>query len=135
MYNLYDMVVAKRTVSPAVRANGTVNGTAVDRASTGGSDGSLVVIQTGTVTDGSHAVSIEDSDDGSNGWTAVPAGQLQSSAPTIVAADDDKLYEVGVLSSRRYLRVVVVTTGATTGGVVGALVVLGESRNVPVSHS
>jgi hypothetical protein len=135
MYNLYDLMAAKRTISPATRGNGTVNGTAVDRASTGGSDGSLVVIQTGTITDGSHAVAIEDSDDGSTGWASIPAGQLQGSAPTVVSADDDKLYEIGVLSSKRYLRVSVTTTGATTGGIVGALVILGESRNVPVSHS
>ncbi len=135
MYNLYDLVAAKRTVSPAVRGNGTINGAAVDRAATGGSDGSLVLVQTGTITDGSHAVAVEDSDDGSTGWAAVPAGQLQGSAPTVVAADDDKLYEIGVLSSRRYLRVSVTTSGATTGGIVGAVIVLGESRNVPVSHS
>lgn len=134
MYNLYDLVAVKRTISPAVRANGTVDGIAVDRASTGGSDGSLVVIQTGTITDGSHAVVIQDSNDGSTGWVAIPSEQLQGTSPTIGAADDDLIYEVGILSSRRYLRVSVTTTGATTGGVVGAVIVLGESRNIPVAH-
>jgi hypothetical protein len=135
MNNLYDIALAKRTVSPATRVNGTVNGTAVDKLVNGGAEGALVLVQTGTITDGSHAVAVEDSDDGSTGWAAVPAAQLQGTAPTIVAADDDKLFEVGVVASKRYLRVSVVTTGATTGGLFAAAIVLGEFRHLPVSHS
>lgn len=131
---VYDSTLVRPTVSPATRANGTVNGSAIDRSLNGGAEEALVVIQTGTITDGSHAVAIEDSDTGTSGWVAVPAGQLQGSAPTVVAANDDTIFEVGVGASRRFLRVSIVTTGATTGGVIGAVIVLGDMRHNPVTH-
>ncbi|MGH3679093.1 MAG: hypothetical protein ACRDT2_02020 [Natronosporangium sp.] len=132
---VYDDVVTRRTISPAVRANGTVNGVAVDRAANGGAEEAIVVVTTGTITDGSHAVAVEDSDDGSTGWVAVPAGQLTGTPPTIADVNDDAIYEIGVAGSRRYLRVSVVTTGATSGGAFSAVIVLGGSRFSPASHS
>lgn len=132
MYNPYDAVVVKPSVPPAQHTDGTVNGSPVDRAATGGSDGSLVVVVAGDITDGSHAVDIQDSDDGATGWSTVPAGQLQGSVPTLGASESDTVAEVGVVTSKRFLRVVITTTGSTTGGVLGAAVVLGESRSIPV---
>lgn len=131
---IYDSVVTRRSVSPAVRTNGTVNGAAVSVVAYG-SDSAVVVVATGTITDGSHAVSIEESDTGTGSWTAVPAGRLTGTAPTITATDDDAQFEVGVLTSKAFLRVVVVTTGATTGGAVAAVVVIGEPGSTPVSHA
>lgn len=130
----YDQVLAKRTLSPATRTNGTANGVAVDRMVNGGMQDAVLLVTTGTITDGSHAVSIEDSDDGSTGWAAVAAAQLQGSAPTVVAADDDVLFEVGVRSTRRFLRAVAVTSGATTGGLFGAMFLLSSPRFAPVSR-
>lgn len=131
---VYDKVLVRRTVSPALRANGTVNGSAVDRAANGGAEEAMVVVVTGTITDGSHAVTIEDSADGISGWAPV-TGQLQGAAPTVVAANDDTQFEVGVGFSRQFLRVSIVTSGATTGGIIGAVVVLGDMRHVPISHA
>ena len=131
---LYDEARARRTISPATRANGTVNGAAVDLGATG-SESALVVVITGTVTDGTHTVAVEDSADGTSGWAAVPAGRLQGSPPAIVATDDDTQFEIGVVPIRQFLRVSVVTTGATTGGIVGAIVVAGQPGATPVSHA
>jgi hypothetical protein len=125
----FDDVLARRTVSPALRANGTVNGAAVDFSASGGAQSASVVVATGTITDGSHAVAIEDSPDGSTGWAPIPAAQLQGSPPTVVAADDDRVFEVGILRCRGFARVSITTTGATTGGIVGALILLGECRH------
>jgi hypothetical protein len=131
---VYEQTLTRRTISPAVRANGTVNGAAVDRAANGGAEEAVAVIVTGTITDGSHAVAIEDSDDGTTGWAAVPAGQLTGSPPTVVAANDDTQFEVGIGASRRFVRVSITTTGATTGGAVAAVVVLGDMRHNPAIH-
>lgn len=131
---LYDSTLVRRTVSPAVRTNGTVNGAAVNFGP-GGFDSAIVVVTTGTITDGSHAVAIEDSDDGSTGWAAVPAGRLQSVPPTIVAANDDTQFEIGVTPVKQYLRVSVTTTGATSGGAFAAVVVAGEPGSLPISHT
>lgn len=130
---LYDSTVVRRSVSPALRANGTVNGDAVNLG-TWGADSAVAVVVTGAITDGSHAVSIEESDTGTSGWTAVPAGRLTGAAPTVVAANDDTQFEVGIAPGKPFLRVVVVTTGATTGGILAAVIVLGEIGMSPVSH-
>lgn len=132
---VYDKTLVRRTISPALRANGTVNGAAVDRNAGRGAEEALVVVITGTITDGSHAVAIEDSADGSTDWQPVPIGVVQGAAPTVVAANDDTQFEIGVGSTRRFLRVSIVTTGATTGGIIAAAVVLGDFREIPVSHA
>lgn len=131
----YNQTLFKRSLSPALRTDGTASGVAVDRAVNGGMQDAVVLVSTGTVTDGSHAVAIQDSADGSTDWQAVAAAQLDGAAPTLVAANDDTVYEVGVRSTRRYLRVVAVTTGATTGAVFGAAILLGRPRYAPVARS
>lgn len=130
----YDQLLVKHTLGPAVRTNGTGNGAAVDRAVNGGMQEAVVLVSTGVITDGSHAVTIEDSADGSTGWAAVAAANLQGDLPTVVAANDDTVLEFGVRSSRRYLRAVVTTTGATTGGIMGVTIALSAPRFAPVSR-
>ena len=126
--SLYSSLITRVTVPIVARVNGTVNGSAVDRTDpTGGVDSTtvaMVVVFTGAITDGSHAVAVQDSDDGSS-WSAAAAGDLQGTVPTITATDDDRVFEIGYMGARRYLRVVIVTTGATTGGIFGAVVLLG----------
>lgn len=132
----YDEVITRPSLSPAARSSAaTVNGVAVDRMVSGGTRDAVIVVTTGTVTDGTHTVAIEDSDNGSTGWATVPAAQLQGSAPAVVAANDDTVFEIGVISSKRYLRVNLTTAGATTGAVVGATVLLGGARYTPISHA
>jgi hypothetical protein len=131
----FDDVLVQKSLSPLARTDGTANGTAIDRMVNGGMQDAMVIVNTGTITDGSHAISVQDSADGSTGWAAVAADQLQGSAPTVVAANDDTVFEFGVRSTRRYVRAVAVTTGATTGGTFGALVALGRPRNAPVSRA
>jgi hypothetical protein len=131
---IYDTTVVRRTVAPAVRTNGTVNGAAVNVGAYG-AESAIVAINTGTITDGSHAVSIQDSDDGAAGWANVAAGQLTGAPPTITAANSNTLFEIGVQPAKAYLRVVIVTTGATTGGAISATVVVGEPGTTPVSHA
>lgn len=130
----YDQVVHKAALSPVARTDGAVNGTAVDRAINGGMLDAVLVIQTGVMTDGSVAITIEDSDNGSTGWAAVSAGQLQGALPTVTATDDGAIFEVGLLASRRYVRAVATTSGSTTGGVFGASWALGSPRFGPVTH-
>lgn len=132
--SLYDKTITKVSVAPALLTTGTLNGTAVDRAINGGMrDGSLIVT-TGVITDGSHAVAIQDSADGTTGWTAVAAGALQGAGPTVVAANDGTVFEVGFGETRRYLRAVVVSSGTTTGGIIGCHFALSSPRYAPVSR-
>ena len=115
------------SVSPQVLTDGTVDGASVD---TQNFDSAMVHVTSGTVTDGTHTPSLEDSPDNS-AWTAVAAGDLTGAFTAIAAANDDEVQEVGYIGSERYLRAVVVTTGATTGALVGANIVLGDPRTLP----
>jgi len=135
---VYNSVLVQQTVTAANRTNGTVNGTAIDLWSNTVGDqvfrSALAVVQTGTITDGTHTVEVQESDDNSS-FTAVADADLQGSEPAIGAANDNVVYEIGYRGTKRYIRVTVVTSGATTGGTFGAVLILGIPRRLPVAHS
>lgn len=122
----YNHVRAAQTLAPgALRTNGAVNGATVDRfVNDVFYRSATVVIHSGAITDGTHTVTIEDSDNGSAWATADPA-DLQGSPPAITGTDDNKIYEVGYVGAKRYIRAVLTTASATTGGYVDAVVILG----------
>lgn len=131
----YDNVLVRRAISPAgARTNGTVNGASIDLGANGGAASVTVAVVTGTLTDGVHTFSVDESDDASS-WTAVPAGNIQGTVTVTAATNDDTQFEFGVRPGKRYLRVNCVTSGTTTGGIYAAVVVLGGNRNKPVSHA
>ena len=133
--SLYDVARAKVTLAVAVRTNGTATGTAVDlHENLDASRSALIVVFAGTMTDGSVAVTLEESADNS-AWSTVAAPDLQGTAPTVASTDDDKVFELGYVGSKRYLRVKAVTSGATSGGTFGAVIVRGYPRRTPISHS
>jgi hypothetical protein len=133
--SIYNSVVARPSLPIASRAaNATVNGSSVDRGELKNNFRSVgVVVHAGTITDGSHAITLQESDDNAT-WSDVAAEHLQGALPTIEAADDDKVFEFGYLGHKRYVRVVVTTTvpATPTGGVFGALVLLGQARRTVI---
>ncbi|MFF1960998.1 hypothetical protein ACFVWX_28990 [Streptomyces sp. NPDC058220] len=131
MKDAYSNCLTKATLVPAVRT-ATATGTGVDRNEDGRMfQDALVVVTTGVVTDGTHTIEVQDSDDNS-AYTAVASEFLQGTEPAIVAADDNATFELGYLGRRRYLRVVSTVVGATSGGALAALVVLSDPRVAPV---
>ena len=77
---------------------------------------------------------VEESDDNTT-YTAVAAADLQGTEPVVDGAtDDDQLYELGYLCSKRYLRVAVTISGATTGAVYSASIITGHPAVAPVSR-
>jgi hypothetical protein len=81
-------------------------------------------VHAGAITDGEHAVTIEDSANGTD-WVAAAASDLQGSLPTLTDADANTVTEVGYVGPRRYVRMVLTTTDSTTGGYVDAVALLG----------
>ena len=133
--SLYNHARAKITLAIAARTDGTVDGTTVDlHENLDGSRSAMLIVHAGTITDGSNAVTLQESTDNVT-WTAVAAAQMQGAVPALTAANDLALYEVGYLGSARYLRASVVTTGATTGGTLGAVIVRAFPRRTPISHT
>lgn len=130
--DLYSNVLVKQSLVPAVRT-ATATGSGVDRNEDGlGYQAALVVVACGTITDGTHTIEVQDSDDNST-FAAVADAYLQGSEPAIVGADDNKVFEIGYLGLKRYLRVVSTVSGSpSTGGAIGAMVVLGSPAVAPV---
>lgn len=124
------------SLAPAAARTTSANGTSVDRMQTlQAYRSAMLVVHAGTVTDGTHAVKVQESADGSTGWTDVAAGNLQGSLPSLSSSADEAVTMVGVRPTKRYLRAVSTVSGATTGGVYAVSVVLGRPRFKPVSHS
>ena len=120
----YNYTEVRKAFSPASRtANTTIDGDIIDRADTNA--GVTFAILAGTVTDGTWVFSIRDSDDGT---TFADATASEMGASTLVAADDDKVEEIGYKGNKRYVRLRCVSTGATTGAVWGAVAVLDGGR-------
>lgn len=115
---------------PAARTNGTVNGTGVD---TSGYDAVSCYVNAGVWTDGTHAVKVQDSDDNSS-FADVAAGNLIGTLVSITSAPTaSKNLEQGVINNRRYVRLVITTSGATTGALVGGGFLLGKPGMAPVA--
>ena len=126
MIDSYNGISPAPSLSPATRT-ASANGVSVDLR---GYHAATVIVQTGTITDGTHDISIKESDDNST-FTAVATGDLIGSLPSITAPDDDKTYKVGYMGRKRYLRVDVTVSGATSGGIVGASVIRSRARKQP----
>jgi hypothetical protein len=123
--NNFDAVIS---LAPAART-ASANGSGVDLSGYGGA---MVLVTTGLITDATHTIEVQESEDNAT-FTAVADADLQGTEPAIGAADDNKVYRVGYLGNKRYVRVVVTVAGATTGGVLGASVVRGLPRYAPLA--
>lgn len=91
-------------------------------------------IFSGVVTDGVFTLSIEDSDDNTN-WTTVSDSNLNKTiaSATFTAVNDNVCKSIGYIGSKRYVRLKIISTSVTTGGIFVAVVFLGTPTFVPVS--
>ena len=100
----------------------TVTGDAVDLQ---GCNSVTIFIITGTITDGTHTVSLLESDDDST-YTDVDSGDIIGTPPAIDSDDSDTVFKIAYRGHKRYLKVKVTVAGATDGGNYGAIVVKGH---------
>jgi len=113
--DLKNSVVGGLSLAPAVRtADGT--GAVVDLLE--GDGGCFAVIETGLITDGSHDVKIQETDDSGGGSLTDIVGATQA----IAATDDNKSFIVNFKRSKRYVVAFSDVVSATTGGIVGVAV-------------
>jgi hypothetical protein len=127
----YNNLLVRQSLTPAART-ASANGTGVDRNGSGAMfQAAMIVVTTGTITDGTHTIEVQDSDDNVT-FAPVADDYLQGAEPAIVAADDNVVFHIGYLGRKRYLRAIVTAAGTTTGGVYGAAVVLSDPRVMPV---
>ncbi|MGM0882604.1 MAG: hypothetical protein ACQEXQ_16375 [Bacillota bacterium] len=115
---------AQTILAPAART-ASLNGTGVDLQ---GFEAATIVLHVGTITDGTHAVAAQESDDNTT-FTAVAAADLIGTLSNLATNTNQR---VGYKGTKRYVRVATTVSGATTGGVYGALVIRGLARKQPV---
>lgn len=136
MITIYNNTLAIIALTSATRTNGAVDGAAIDTNQFNNRFQDVAfVITTGTITDGSVAVTVEESDSSSSGFAAVDSSRVLGTLPTIASTDDDTVKSFGVRPTKRYVRIVATTTGATTGGVFSAVALLGNGSIRPVARS
>jgi mevalonate pyrophosphate decarboxylase len=132
--NLYDSLVSRPAIPPGAKTNATLNGTTVDKNYQNNMFRVVFFsIVTATTTDGSHAVTMQDSPDNS-AWSTVVAADMAGTLPTITSADANKAFDLAYNGSQRYVRLVLTTSGATTGAIIGASAIMGQGRRTPVTH-
>lgn len=128
--DLTDDVKVVKSLPPAATTDGTRTGTTVDLA---GYRGAMVVVAVGARTDGTHTPSLLESDDDSS-YGAVAAGSLQGSFTAVAGAgQQNDVQQVGYIGTKRYLQCKIVTTGSTTGCVIGMAVVKAFPQNLPAA--
>lgn len=94
----------------------TTTGSAVDMGT--GDGGSCVVVHCGTITDGTHTLTMTESDTSTGAFTAVPSADTK----VIAAADSDTVVVVNFKRSKRWIKAVSTVGSATTGGVYGVAI-------------
>lgn len=136
MRTTYNSTLVQKALASATIQTGTTNGIAIDTGVFGNNfREALFVVHSATLTDGSYAVTVEESDASGSGYAAVDSSRVVGSLPTFALTDDNVWNSFGVRPTKRYVRVVVTATGATTGGVLAATAVLGSGGNNPVARS
>lgn len=139
MRNTFTGTLAVKALGPATSVTtggGAVNGTAVDCGIYGNNFRDvLFTVISGTLADGTYAVTVEESDASGSGYAAVDASRVLGTLPSFAATDDNVWLSFGVRPTKRYVRIVVTPTGATTGGPFTATAVLGNGGNNPAVRS
>jgi len=127
--NNYRNTLAVLSLSPAARVTGTSTGTAVDLR---GFDAAMIVVAFGAYTDGTHMPSLQHSVDNVT-FTNASASDVDGALTAVNSAGGaNTVQSIGYIGANRYVRVVMTTTGATTGALSSALVVMGKPRTMPV---
>ena len=126
------MVATKDTVdfavavAPAAIRTSTVTGSAVDLANYSGNS---IVINVGTITDGTHTPKLQESDASGSGYTDIAAADQVG---TLAALASSTFQKVSYIGGKRYIRLVVTVTGSpATGGYYDATACLRGSRVQP----
>lgn len=117
--------VRKALSNTTIASNTTTTGDTIDTKGYGAVEFAVI---TNVITDGSYAVQIFEGDASNmSDEVQVAAADLIGTAPTIVAADDNTAKRIGVKKgTKRYMRMKIVSTGVTTGGIVAGACILGN---------
>ena len=132
LFDLHDNCeVANALDSQTISTDTTTNGEIIDTA---GYHGLEFILKSGTLTDGAYTVTLTEGDDSalSDGAT-VDSDDLLGSI-TFAATEDDTAKRVGYIGKKRYVRMNVVSTSTSSGGVLDGVAVLFSPNHAPVDN-
>lgn len=126
--DIYSNTGLALALSPAVQA-AAATGFAVDLK---GFSSALVVVNTGAIASaGDFGLKLQHSDTSTSGdFVDVPADDVQSNAPSTLAADSS--YKLGYIGRKGFIRVALTKAGGTSIAV-GAVVIKGMPAIAPVA--
>jgi hypothetical protein len=123
--DLKSLINVQKSLAPAA-VTATATGSAVDTA---GYESATVVLDVGTITDGTHTPKLTECATTGGSYTDVAAADLLGSFAALATGVTQK---VGYIGSKQFLKVVVTVAGSpATGGVYGGLIVLSHARHNP----
>ena len=127
MLDIKSRLTAVVSLPGAVRSSDAeVNGAAV---SLSGYNSAVAVVATGTITDGTHTVKLEESDDAGSTWADVASADLTQAFTSIVAANDDEVQVVGYKGKAGTLRITTTDATSTSGGLISGTIVLSDEQH------
>jgi hypothetical protein len=129
--DLNNSISSAVTIAPAANRTADTNGSGVDLA---GYRSAVAIVQFGTVTDGTWTPKLEESDSSGSGYSDVAASDLSGSFTATTSSNDETTQEVAYLGSKRYIRVSVIeTVASSTGALFNAVIVRGDPITKPAS--
>lgn len=131
--DLYHNIGVVKNLIPVAAITATVAIGSSATLDTYGYHGIVIEAICGTITDGTHTITVYESDtDVTGNYTAVDAADLLGSF-TAMTSSNASNQKVGYIGSKRYLRVVDTVAGTTTGGVYGVVGIAGYPMHKPVA--
>lgn len=128
-FDLKDNVDVVQSIAPALIKIAT-NGGTVDLQ---GYHAAVVVFSVGLISDGAHTPKVQEAPDDGTGnpgaWTDVAAADLQGTLGAFAAST---VQRVGYIGTKRFVRAVVTSSGAT-GAMYEAAVVRGRPSSAPLT--
>lgn len=112
MRDVNTRLVSSPSIAPAANRTATANGVAVDLANY---DGCLAVINFGVITDGGWTPKLQESDDNST-FTDVAAADQVGTFTEAGSASDETTQQAAYIGTKRYVRVVVTESSASSTG-------------------
>lgn len=135
MRDLHNNIKVSSAIPPAViiAGNATKTGAIID---TLGFDSLEFAIHSGALTDAVYTPTVYEGDaaDMSDETAVADADLLNTEALcTFILTDDNVVKRIGYTGSKRYVRLKVVQSGATTGGYMSAVAIQGHAKSAPVA--
>lgn len=134
MRDLHSHIKPMVSTAPAaaITGNGTTTGATIDKKDY---DSVEFVLMSGTITDGTFTLTIYEGDASNmSDEAAVADADLigTEAAASFAATDDSVVKRIGYKGAKRYVRAKLVQAGATSGGFISVVALLGHPKVMPV---